>query len=139
MGVLILIFKRGLYSQPQSNTPPPPSQAQNSEEKDAEPKVISTAPSPLDEATILPNQTLEITFNQPLENVGEFKNRLEPKADYKVVLSDDRKTARIIPTQTFPLGTGFTLFILPDTKFDGKKTLGRDIQYHFKTINYQGV
>lgn len=108
-------------------------------ETSTEPRVVSTNPTNLDYAVILPTQTVEITFNLPIENEGEFKNSLEPKADYQIKLSDDRKTAKIIPLKPFTLGTDFTLFIKPDTKFDGKKTLGHDLYYHFKTIEYKGV
>ncbi len=102
-------------------------------------KIVSTNPSPLEETTILPMQTVEITFNQPIEGAGEFKTSMDPKADYKIELSDDRKTAKIIPIKPYTLGGGYTLHILGNTKFDGKKELNREEIFHFKTINYSGV
>ena len=135
--VLILIFQRGLYSKSDPKVDPPKVET-NISTNNEEIKVVSTSPNPLEEAVILPNQNIEITFNQPIENRGEFKNLIEPKADYEIKLSDDRKTAKIVPHVPFQLGVTFTLFIKPDTKFDGK-TLNREIIYHFKTINYQGV
>ncbi|MBI2596414.1 hypothetical protein HYW46_06835 [Candidatus Daviesbacteria bacterium] len=107
--------------------------------KDQEIKIISTNPSPLEETTILPMQAIEITFNQTLESAPEFKTSMEPKADYKTELSEDRKTAKIIPIKPYTLGGGYTLHILGNTKFDGKKELNREEIFHFKTINYTGV
>lgn len=134
--LLILIFGHGLYSSPpssQNNT------VEKTTENSKEIKVISTNPDNLDGSTILPNQTISITFNQPIENRGEFKNKIDPKADYEIKLSDDRKTAQIILIKPFNLGTGYTLFIKSDTKFDGKRTLDKELIYHFNTIAYKGV
>ncbi len=101
--------------------------------------IVSTNPNPLDENIIGGNDTIEITFNRPLENVGEFKVRIEPKVDFKVELSSDRKTAKIIPVKPFELGTTYTLFIGPETKFDGVGRWGEEKIFHFKTIRYTGV
>lgn len=136
--VLILIFQRGIYGQDYKVFPQPTTHPTENTDNN-EPKIVATQPPTLDEAIIAPTQTIEITFNLPLENVGEFKYRIDPQPDLKVSLSDDRQTAKIAPTTPFKLGTTFTLFILPDTKFDGKKNLGREIIYHFKTIEYKGV
>lgn len=137
--ILIFIFYRGFYSKgplanTTSNTAPAKQQTENSQ-----PEIVSTNPNPLEEAVILPSQVVELTFNQPLENRGELKNRIEPKLDYEIKLSDDRKTAKITTHQGFALGTTYTLFIMPDSKFDGKKLLGREYIFHFKTIEYKGV
>lgn len=107
-----------------------------------EPQVVSTDPSPLDNIVISPVQVIKITFNTPIENIGEFKHRLEPiTTKYDAKLSDDRKTVIISPKEnsSYPVGTSFTLFIKSDTKLDGKKTLGKEFIYHFKTISYRGV
>ncbi|MDO8429683.1 MAG: hypothetical protein Q7S88_03575, partial [Candidatus Daviesbacteria bacterium] len=77
------------------------SSSQTSESKD--PEVVSTIPSPLSGATILPTQIIEITFNKALHNKGEFKNKIEPKVEYEIQLSGDRKTAKIIPTKGWTL------------------------------------
>lgn len=103
------------------------------------PKIVSTKPDPLEDNIVSSNQTIEITFNRSLENMGEFKNRIEPKLDYKVELSSDRKTVKITPTKTFELGITYTLFIGPDTKFDGVGAWGQEKIYHFKTVKYTGV
>ena len=117
---------------PSSSTTTPPTQTDK-------PQIISTKPDPLENAIIGANEIIEISFNRPLENVGEFKSRLEPKIDYKVELSPDRKTARIIPNKPYELGASFTIFIGPDTKFDGVGAWGQEKIYHFKTIKYTGV
>lgn len=137
---LIWIFQQGIYTKPNSTTPPNPpiNQVQNLPQN-TEPQVISTNPDNLEGTIILASQTIEITFNLPLENRGEFKNRIDPATEVEIKLSEDRKTAQIIPIKPYKLGTGFTLFIKPDTKFDGKKQLGKEIIYHFRTINYKGV
>jgi hypothetical protein len=106
------------------------------------PVVMATSPEAMKEkktVVVLPTQTIEITFNQPLENVPETKIVIEPKADYKVELSGDRKTLKIIPVTPYALGQGYSLFVKGETKFDGKKTLGSDVDFHFATISYNGV
>lgn len=103
------------------------------------PQIISTKPDPLNENIVSASDTIEITFNRPLENVGEFKSRLEPEVKYKVELSGDRKTAKIIPEKPYQLGTTYTLFIGPETKFDGVGRWGEEKIFHFRTIKYTGV
>lgn len=138
--LLIFIFGRGLSSSTPSSQNKPVVEPTKTEAQDnKEIKVVTTVPPNLDGAVILPTQVIEITFNQPLENRGEFKNRIDPLAEYEIKLSDDRKTAKIILSKPFKLGTGYTLFIKPDTKFDGKKTLDKELIYHFNTISYKGV
>lgn len=134
---LILVFQRGIYKPISTANPTSSPKAEINQDK---PVIVSTKPENLDNAIILPTQIIEITFNMPLENRGEFKNKLDPKLDYEIELSDDRKTARIIPKTTFSLGTTYTLFIYSnETKFDGGKKLDHDYTYHFKTIEYKGV
>lgn len=133
--VLIFIFQRGIYSQPQT---------QNQAEQIAqvqieEPRVVSTKPDSLDGAVILPTQIIEIAFNMPLENADQLKRSLDPKTNIEVKLSGDKKTAQIIPQPQFTLGGGYTLAILSDSKFEGKKLLGHDITYHFSVISYKGI
>lgn len=134
--VLILIFQQGLYSK---NEPSSGTEVKNEQVQNENPDIIATNPSPLDQSVILPTQSIELNFNYPLENIPEFKHKIEPKVDYKIELSTDRKTAKIIPTTSFGLGMTYTLFIAPETKFDGNKTLGKEIIYHFKTIEYKGI
>lgn len=107
-------------------------------EKDS-PAIVSTKPDPLDK-TILPStQEIEITFNRSLENVGEFKVKIEPKIDFKLELSQDRKTGRIKPAKPYELGTTYTIFIGPDSKFDGVGEWGQTKTFQFNTIKYSGV
>lgn len=101
--------------------------------------VISTQPSPLEEATILMSQPVEITFNKPIENIGELKHRVEPEFAYDLKLSQDRKTVILSPKEFYPLGTLITLHISVETKFDGGFRLDSNLIYHFKTIKYRGV
>lgn len=103
------------------------------------PGIISTRPDPLDNNVVSATDIVEITFNRSLENVGEFKVRIEPKINYKVELSGDRKTAKIIPEKPYELGTTYTLFIGPETKFDGVGRWGEEKIFHFRTIKYSGV
>lgn len=142
--VLVLIGFKKFYPTtiqiPTNITPAQPPTLQQSDS--GEPQVISTDPSPLDNIVISPIQVIKITFNTPIENIGEFKHRLEPiTTKYDAKLSDDRKTVIISPKEnsSYPVGTSFTLFIKSDTKLDGKKTLGKEFIYHFKTISYRGV
>ncbi|MBI4039837.1 Ig-like domain-containing protein [Candidatus Daviesbacteria bacterium] len=125
--ILIAIFKLGLYSKPQPTS------------RVIAPQVIATNPSPLDDSTILPTQSITITFNLPVQNIGELKYKISPLADIKPQLSEDRKTVTITPNKPYSLGGGYTLFITGDTKFDGKQMLGPDYVVHFKTISYRGV
>lgn len=103
------------------------------------PQIVSTKPEPLDNTIIAATDTIEITFNRSLENVGEFKVRIEPEVEYKVELSNERKTAKIIPVKAYSLGTTYTLFIGTETKFDGVGRWGQEKIFHFRTIKYTGV
>lgn len=131
--ILITIFSIGLY--PKSSIT-----NQTVNEQTESPKVISTTPSPLDEATILPTQPVSITFNMPLENLPELKYVIEPAIDLNVELSDDKKTVKFTPKENFELGQGYSLNIKSETKFEGKRTLGPEEKvFHFTTISYKGV
>lgn len=100
--------------------------------------IISTDPNPLDNMIITENQVIKITFSDALENIGELKYSIEPKVDLKMQLSPDRKTLTITPIKSFSLGNTYTLFIKPDSKFDGGKRLNGDKVYHFKTVTFRG-
>lgn len=143
---LIAIFNFGLWGKNKPTLPAEPvanrnagvSASQNSENIE----IVSTLPAELKEkkdVIVIPTQVIEITFNQQLENVPETRVVIEPELKYKVELWNDRKTVRIIPDKALTLGQGYTLFIKGDTKFEGKKTLGQDIDFHFTTISYRGV
>lgn len=108
-------------------------------EKD-KPQVVSTKPDPLEGAVMAADQIIEVTFNRPIENIGEFKIRLDPgDTKFKLELSSDRKTGKIIPDPSFELGTGYTLFIGTETKFDGVGRWGEEKIFHFRTIKYRGI
>lgn len=135
---LIVIFQHSLFSR-SSNTPTPARPAANSNPQTESPKIVSTKPDPLDQTIIPADQIIEITFNRPLENVGEFKVKVEPNVKVKVELSGDRKTARIIPAKPYELGSSYSISIGPDTKFDGVGAWGQDKSFQFRTIRYRGV
>ncbi len=144
--VLALVFAMSLLIYPKLTKTPEQKSTNNSNhsnfssiDPNASPKIVSTKPDPLEEAIISATEVVEITFNRPLENVGEFKSRIEPKIEYKVELSGDRKTARIHPLKPYELGITYTLFIKPDSKFDGVGEWRQDKTFHFKTVKYRGV
>lgn len=103
------------------------------------PQIVSTKPDPLDKTILSSTEIIEITFNRPLENVGEFKVKIEPKIDFKLELSQDRKTGKIKPVKPYELGSTYTIFIGPDSKFDGVGAWGQDKTFQFSTIKYSGI
>lgn len=141
LGTLFIIFISGFFHKiaPRDNQTQKAQKNTPVVSQNDKPQIISTKPDPLEEAIISATQIVEITFNRPLENVGEFKSKIEPKIDYKVKLSDDRKTAKIIPANLYELGATYTLFIGTETKFDGVGRWGEEKIFHYKTIRYTGV
>ncbi|MBI4035671.1 Ig-like domain-containing protein [Candidatus Daviesbacteria bacterium] len=137
--ILISIFGYKLYSKPTPPTAQPTARPSFSPGPNDPPQIVSTKPDPLNETIISAAEIIEITFNRPLENVGEFKSRMEPKIEYKVELINDRKTARIIPAKPYELGATYNLYIGPDSKFDGVGEWKQDKSFHFRTIPYKGV
>lgn len=131
--IVLFVYKS---NKPQSATNNEPTKTNQENES---PKIVSTKPDPLEDTIISANEVVEITFNKPLQNSGEFKLRIEPQIDYKVELSGDRKTAKIIPAKPYNLSTTYTIFIGPETKFDGSGNWGQEKIFHFKTITYRGV
>src|SRR3989344_9632825 len=100
--------------------------------------VVSTKPNPLDEATILPKDGLEITFNYPIYR-SEFKHRFDPEIKHEVeavngVDKEMSNTFKIIFSDSLELGRGYTLFILPETHDQKNHSLNHEYIYHFKTI-----
>lgn len=143
--ILILIFQQGLYSNEapvldtQSSPTPTPTPTQESS-LDVEPRILSTNPSPLEEAILLPSQGfIEINLNQPLVNGPEFKIRFDPQIEYKTELVNQNKTAKIVFTKPLGLNQSYTLFILPESKFESGKKLPGETVYHFRTIAYRGI
>lgn len=138
--IFILLAGGAFFWKSRTTTPPPapptPSATPSQTDK---PQIVSTKPNPLDENIISAAEIIEITFNRPLENAGEFKIRFEPEIDYKVELSGDRRTAKIIPAKPYELGAAFTLRIGPESKFAGVGRWGEEKIFHFRTIKYTGV
>ncbi|MDD5147390.1 MAG: Ig-like domain-containing protein [Candidatus Daviesbacteria bacterium] len=140
--ILIIVVFTGVFLwKSRSSAPPVSTQSPSTPPPISSefPRIVSTKPDPLEENIVAATDTIEITFNRPLENVGEFKSKLEPNLEYKVELSSDRKTAKIKPVKSFLLGTTYTLFIGTETKFDGIGRWGEEKIYHFRTIKYTGV
>lgn len=135
--ILIAVFYKGLY-QPNHVTKLSQSATQTTSQSEKL-KIISTNPSPLEEVTILPTQIIELTFNYSLIAPSELKHKIDPPSDIKIELSVDKKTVKFVPIKPYKLGSGYTLFIQPDTKFEGGKVLKEELIYHFKTISYRGI
>lgn len=135
IAALLFLFREKLPPAPQLNNP------QTTQEEQL--KIVSTNPDPLEGATILPTQYIEITFNKPLF-VSEFKHRLDPEVDHEVKVINGRDHAfgsifRIVFKKPLELGSGYTLFILSTTKTEENLGLEHDFIYHFSTISYRGV
>lgn len=108
-------------------------------------QVVSTNPDPLDGATVLPTQSIEITFNKPLVR-SEFKYRLDPETDHVLMVvngsgsnKDISKTFQITFNKPLELGKGYTLFILPGTHTEDGIRFDKDQNFTFHTINYRGI
>jgi len=101
--------------------------------------VVSTSPTPLDGATITPVQPVSITFSEPIQNKDEFRSQIDPKIDYTVKLSDDKKTATITPDKPYGFDQQYTFSVSQDTKFDGGKKLDGGKSFGYRTIKYSGV
>lgn len=101
--------------------------------------VTVVSASPLNNSTILPTQSVSLTFNRSALNGPELKIRIDPSVSFEVNLSNYNKTVTISFPKPLALGQGYTLFIPAEAKFEGGKTLGQDYSYYFATISYQGV
>ena len=60
-----------ISSLPSNNIPPPTVSPTD------KPQIVSTKPSPLGKAVIGASDTIEITFNRPMENVGVGLNKVK--------------------------------------------------------------
>lgn len=108
-------------------------------------KIVSTNPNPLNGATILPNQNIEITFNKEIVK-SEFKNRFDQEISYDVEAVDKigsnkdiSKTFKIVFKKPLELGHGFTFSVLSNTHTENGLKLNEDQSFSFKTINYNGI
>src|SRR5260221_6155349 len=91
--ILLAAISFWYFTQKKEDTKPTSSQKQTSQTDS--PHVISTKPDPLEDNIVGASDPVEITFNRSIENTGEFKLKIEPKIDFSVTLSSDRKTATI--------------------------------------------
>lgn len=144
--ILIALFKFGLGGNPapivDSGQVAPPAQEDTDPPAGGEPRLISSNPPELFQKKPLimaPDKVIELRFNAELENGPETKLVFDPPAEVEIKLSDDFKTAKITPKKPYKLGQGYTLFIKPDTKLKGGKTLGQGYDLHFNIINYSGI
>lgn len=137
--VLIAIFNFGLGGTP---IPVVEESKQPAAITSSEPQLISTTPPELFEKKPLiftPDKIIELNFNVELENGPETKLIFDPAIEFEVKLSGDSKTAAIYPKKPYKLGQGYTIFIKPDTKLRGGKTLGKEYNFQFNVINYSGI
>lgn len=138
--ILGSVFLLTLYLKNLSAPPPPTIQTNQSTKNSEAATLISTNPSPLEGIIILPNQVIEVTLSDPLENEGELKHKISPQMEFEIKLSSDKKVAKFIPKRPYNMGTGYTLTIQTEqTKFITKKKLDKDYEFHFQTIKYQGI
>lgn len=106
-------------------------------------KIVSTNPNPLDEATILPTQSIEIEFSKPIFR-SEFKHHLDPELEHEIEIvngtdKEQGKTIRITFKKPLEFGSGYTLFVEQNTHSEDGQKLEHEYQYHFKTIKYSGI
>lgn len=135
--ILIIVIYLGLNSF-RTITRSQPAQTSKPNE-DTHLKIVSTSPSPLDGATITPNQQIEIMFSQPLKSPGDLKYRIEPAIEFNLDLLNDKKVLKITPRTLYNLGASYTLYILPETIFENGEKFQTEVKFEFKTINYSGV
>jgi hypothetical protein len=133
LGVLLFFIFQPKPTQPKPASTPSPSV------ESSEPHLVSTNPTSLEGTTVTPTQAIELTFNQPLVNEPYTLIRLEPEMDFKVTLTNENKTVKITPAENYKFGSGYTLTVDSLTKFQGDKTLGQNLLFHFKTVSYSGV
>lgn len=105
--------------------------------------LVSIDPNPLEGATILPTQSITVTFNKPVR-VSELKHRFDPEINHEVTVANGidstlGTTLKITFVKPLQLGSGYTFFILASTHTEDKINLDRDYIYHFSTIKYNGV
>ncbi len=144
-GILILIVGLLIFNYWQTNkfTASPLNNQKTDLPPEEQLKIISTNPNPLDEATILPTQNIEITFNKPIYR-SQFKHKLDPDIEHEVevvngVDKEFGSTMKIVFKNPLPLGSGYSLFIYGNTTTEDNLPLGSDIVYHFKTIKFRGI
>ena len=135
--LLIAIFGQGLYAKTESK--PQQDESKTLVNPD-QPTLVSTTPSPLDKAILLPGQDIVLVFSHPLENIPELKHTFEPAIDgLESRLSPDKKTVTFSTKNPLPVGHEYKLTIQQQAKFQGGKNLDKQYDFQFKTIDYKGV
>ncbi len=136
--LLIAIFANGFYAPSSESSINPTSQNQTADP--SQPTLISTSPSPLNNAIVVPGQKIILVFSHPLENIPELKYNFEPAIEgLQSTLSSDKKSITFSSEKPLPLGQEYTLTIQQEAKFEGGKHLDKQYDFHFKTIEYKGV
>lgn len=104
--------------------------------------LLSTNPNPLEGAVILPDATIQLNFNKRVIPT-QLKHNFDPPIDDTVTEHNQPDqgiyTLKISFKKPLELGNGYTLFIQGDTHSEDGIKLGQDFNYHFRTINYNGV
>lgn len=138
--LLILIFGKGFYSAPQP-TPTSELKTEVGIVKDlGKIKILSTNPSNLNGKTLLPTDSIEITFDTPTEAFDpSYHVVVEPKADLNVKISSDLKTITIKPAKSWAVGTTYHLLIKDNLKFVGELVLGENVKFDFNTLAIKGI
>ena len=118
--------------------------ANQAEISDNQLKIIATNPNPLDDATILPTQSIEITFNKIIPK-SEFKHEFSPEIpshEVEALNGPDANNGSVMKInfkEPLQLGAGYSLTISSGTRTGDGKSIDKEYIYHFKTIQYKGV
>lgn len=138
ISLIVVLVAKNYLSTPESTNNTQTTQAE-------ELKIISTNPTPLEGATILPTQYIEITFNKPIVK-SEFKHKFDQDVEYELQAvdmigpnKDISKTFKFIFKKPLELSQGYTLTILSNTHTDDGLNLKQDHSFTFTTVKYRGV
>lgn len=106
-------------------------------------RVVSTNPNPLENATILATQDIEITLSKPVF-IGQIKIQFSPDLEYKIepvnpVKANTSSVYKITFKKPLELGSGYTFFIQGGTQTEDGQKIDQEYSYHFKTVKYKGV
>lgn len=125
-----------------NNTDTKSTKSQTTPQQTEQLQIISTNPHPLEEATILPTQNIELTFNKPFFR-SQFKHKFDPDIEHEVEVIGGRdqefgQTFKIVFKKPLELGLGYTLFVFTNTKTEENFSLDKEYVFHFQTIRYKG-
>lgn len=149
LGILLLLISgKGFYK---GGEPTPTSElkVENQAVRDlGKVKLLSTTPANLNGKTLLPTDSIEITFDTPTEAFDpSYHVVVEPKAELNVKISNDLKTITIKPVKSWAVGTTYHLLIKENLKFKGdpsassgqEVTLGEVVKFDFNTLAIKGI